>query len=259
MTSVQLKMPQAIGLSAGVVLVFAWLMLASAGGCQRGREPRLDEPSRLVLHAESPKVWAVVPPLNEAGVSAVDVYRVADMFTKEVEQIDGVATLPVNRVIAAKRELEIEAVTTIGEARTLMRVLDADGLIVGTVTAYNPYDPPVLGMAVQLFTDDTRTAGEMLDAHELVRSPTDDGVGITEMAETAPIAQASGVFDASNHQTLAWLREYAEGRTTPDSAYGRRIYLVRMELYTQFVSYRLLRDLLNAEHARRQPAIEPAS
>ena len=73
------------------------------------------------------------------------------------------------------------------------------------------------------------------------------------MIGNTPSSQASGIFDAGNHQTLLWLNEYAASRSAPDSAYGQRIYLYRMDLYTQFAAYRLLHDLLASERARLLP------
>ncbi len=71
-------------------------------------------------------------------------------------------------------------------------------------------------------------------------------------------AQAAGVFDARNHATLGLLREYAAGRTEPDSPFGTEVYLMDIELYTQFVSYWLIHDLLNFERSRLSP-VEVAS
>ena len=77
-----------------------------------------------------------------------------------------------------------------------------------------------------------------------------------EIGPPRPVAQAAGVFDAANHQTLKWLDAYARGRAEPDSAYGQEIYLVRMDLYTQFVCHRLLGELLAQERARLSAAAE---
>jgi hypothetical protein len=74
-----------------------------------------------------------------------------------------------------------------------------------------------------------------------------------ELGPPHPVAQAAGVFDAANHDTLRHLRTYANGRSEPDSAYDEEIYLVSMDLYTQFVCHRLIADLLASERARLTP------
>ena len=38
------------------------------------------------------------------------------------------------------------------------------------------------------------------------------------MGPRNPVAQAAGIFDASSHETLAHLQQYATGRSVPDSA-----------------------------------------
>jgi hypothetical protein len=86
-----------------------------------------------------------------------------------------------------------------------------------------------------------------------VRSPNAEPVALGEIGGPPPLAQATGVFDSRNHQVLAWLREYTRGRTEPHEAFGPDVYLMSMDLYTKFVSYRLIHDLLAFERARISP------
>lgn len=227
----------------------------AVSGCES--TPKLQTPVTLVSPYSERQVWAVAPFINESGVSIVAGDRVADAFTIEAEGIDGIDTLPVNRVIAAMRRLNMNAVTTPGQARLLMNALGADGLIVGTVTAYDPYQPPKFGASVALFTGDVATA-HAIDPVQATRARTDT-VSPGSMPTNAPSAQASGIYDAGNHETLIWLDGYAAGRSEPSSAFGEGIYLVRMDLYTQFAAYRLLNDLLQSERARVLPVQAEAS
>lgn len=224
-------------------------------GCES--TPKLQSPIPLVSPYSERQVWAVAPFINESGVSIVAGDQVADAFTTEAEGIDGIDTLPVNRVIAAMRRLNMNAVTTPAQARQLLNALGADGLIVGTVTAYDPYQPPKFGASVALFTGANATA-RTLDPVQATRARTDD-ITPGSMPTNAPSAQASGIYDAGNHETLIWLDGYAAGRSEPSSAFGDRIYLVRMDLYTQFAAYRLLHDLLQSERARLLPEQVEAS
>jgi len=191
-------------------------------------------------------LWAVAPFTNESGVSTVDGARVADLFAEQTEQVNGIDAVPVNRVIMAMRRLGMQSVSTAAEARTLMNMLGVDGLIVGTVTSYDPYPPPKIGAAIQLFSGPRPGVVSNLDPVEVTRSRT-EVVAMSQMNNTQTAGQASGVFDSQDQQVLLWLDDYAAGRTEPASAYGNRIYLVNMELYTQFVAYRLLHDLLRSE------------
>jgi hypothetical protein len=175
--------------------------------------------------------------------------RIADLFVEQAQQIHGVETLPVNRVLLAMRKLQLRSISSPAEARSLMNALGVNGLIVGTVTSYDPYQPPKLAAAIQLYHSEESDQRSDIDPVELTRARTETPL-LGAMATRDPVAHAAGVFDAANHQTLADLDAYAAGRSEPDSAFGSRIYLVNMEMYTQFVAYRLLCDLLDGERVR---------
>jgi len=196
------------------------------------------------------QLWAVAPFMNESGVSIIDPARVADLYTEELQQVEGIDTVPVNRVLAAMRQLNMPSVSSGADAVALIDALGVDGLIVGTVTAYDPYNPPTLGMAVQLFKPALMQTSQ-IDPRSLTRQASGE-VELGAMSEVDAAAQAAGLFDSRNERTRMWIDEYALGRTPMDSAFGAEVYLVRMELYTKFVSYRLIGQLLASERARMQ-------
>lgn len=211
----------------------------------------ITQPAFLTAPYPHAQLWAVVPFNNESGVSTVRTDRIADAFTEQAEQVEGLSAVPVNRVIAAMRRAGVRSINNPNDALALMNVLGVDGLIVGTISTYDAYQPLKLGAAVQLFERDQQRLSP-IDPIAETRA-TGDHVSMAVMHPTNPVAQASGVFDASNHQVLTWLDQYATGRTELGSAYGKQKYLVSMELYTQFVAYRLLHDLLISEQARIAP------
>jgi hypothetical protein len=249
MTSAQL-MPS--GNDRGSLSWVAWLAAAVltgllANGCGR----TLKQPEVLSTPYPGVQLWAVAPFANESGVSAVDAYRVADLFTQQVQQVDGINTVPVNRVLLAMRHAGLEAVGSSADAMQLIQLLNVDALVVGTVTAWEPYPPPTMGMAVLLFARSGDHPGG-IDPRELVRATSSD-VAPGELGPPGAIAQAAGVFDGRNNETLAWLEAFAIGRIEPDEPFGADVYLMDMELYTQFVSYRLIHDLLGFEQRRLTP------
>ncbi len=249
MTSAQL-MPS--GNDRGSLSWVAWLAAVVlvgglAGGCGR----KLKQPDVLASPYPGVRLWAVAPLANESGVSAVDAYRVADLFTQQVQQVDGINTVPVNRVVLAMRHAGLEAVRSSADAMQLIQLLEVDALVVGTVTAWDPYPPPTLGMAVLLFARSGDHASGV-DPRELVRATSSD-VAPGELGPPGAIAQAAGIFDGRNNETLAWLEAFATGRIEPDEPFGADVYLMDMELYTQFVSYRLIHDLLGFEQRRLTP------
>ena len=232
-----------------LLLLLLWAM--PVAGCVFFHDP-LTPPAALQNPAAQTRLWAVAPFANESGVSIVDSLAIADAFTQQLEQVEGIDTVAVNRVVQAMRAGGMPSVSTQAEALRLIEMLDVDALVVGTVTAFDPYPPPTLGMAVQAFTRPSREARTALDPQALVRAPS-GAAAPGELGAPQATAQAAGVFDARNHQTLTWLAQYAAGRTEPNSAFGADVYLMDMELYTQFVSYRLIHDLLDCERSRQQP------
>mgnify|MGYP006279118049 FL=1 len=220
---------------------------AGLAGCLDG--PRLKPASVLVAPYAAPQAWAVAPLRNESGTSVPDGAAMADALSAELQQIQGVDVVPVNRVIQAMRTAGLDRLETPNEVLAVMNVLNVDGMIVGTITAYDPYRPMTLGLAVELHMRQPGPYGSELDPRTLsMRSSGDAAPG--EYGPTNPVASAAGVYGAEDHRVLESLTLYATGRSEPDSAYGERIYLVSMEWYARFVSHQLLRSLLAQEQAR---------
>src|SRR6185369_9689416 len=117
-------------------------------------------------------LWAVAPLANESGVSTLDASKVSDALAGAVGQARGMGAIPVNRVFAAMAAKNITFIRTPQDARIVADALGVDGLIVGSVTAYDPYDPPKLGLNLALFQREKPEASS-LDPKALQRSYTD--------------------------------------------------------------------------------------
>lgn len=191
------------------------LLVAAGGGCDN--QNKLQSPATLKSPLPRESVWAVAPFLNESGVSTADGARVADQMAKVVEEADGLSCVAVNRTLAAMQSLRLPAVTSDQDAARLCAALGVDGLLIGTITLWDPYPPPKEGLAVQLYL---REKG------------------------AAPVAQASGIFDSSNHAVLADLKAYAASRYQPGAPYGADIYQVEMSRYSEFAAHQVLAQLL---------------
>lgn len=224
-----------------VWFICGFFMLIGMGSCHHSETVN-------VPYARS-QLWAVAPPINESGVSIVQTDRVADLLTEEVQRVPGINAIPVNRVIAAMNQLNITAVHSVGDARALMGLLGLDGILVGTVTAYDPYRPPKLGMALELHVFTPHRRRYWGDPNDLVRSPTGEPSANANITPN-PVAQVAGIFDAEHTETQQLLESYANHHPIPENAYGDDIYLVRMDLYTQFVCHQLINELLRTEQAR---------
>jgi hypothetical protein len=196
-------------------------------------------------------VWAVVPFRNESGVSSVDTLGIADDFVVTIDDVVGLQCIPLNRTIAGLRALGMAGVASDADARALMAVLQVDGLVVGTVTAYDPYRPIELGVAAQLYSAASRspTAADPDTLTLAIREST----GADQGSNIGPSAQFSRVYSGSNHEVIARVRDFAAGRHQPKSGFRDEIYLSSMTTFRRFVAFEVVGGLISIE----RPAVSP--
>jgi hypothetical protein len=197
-------------------------------------------------------LWAVVPLANESGTTIVDPLRVTDALTNRITETRGLTALPVNRTIGAMRTLGLTQVTSVADARAIAKALGVDGVIVGSITGWDPYDPPKVGLSLALFAREgrLRTGDQWLDPVALEMSFTDQAMLPAALIGQEPTTVVAGHLDAANHETLMEVRRYAEGRHDYDAALGWRRYTASMDLYTDFAAYWAIRGLLDEERLR---------
>ena len=218
-------------------------------GC--GSPPELVPPGVVVSPYAAEAAIAVVPLRNESGASFVDSDALTDRVIAELAAARGLTCLPLNRTIEAMRALDLPAVRTPIEANQLARAMGVDGIVAGTITAYDPYDPPVLGLSLALYAQPSlggESGGPLNDPRLLSFQATD--AGYTGAASDEPAAVESVHLDARSHDVLLALRRYAEGRTAKGTALDWRGYNASMDLYTRFGAHEAVRGLLDREWLR---------
>lgn len=241
--------------SEQVPLLTAALLLIT--GCAlfspRGADPLLSPyPTR--------RVWAVAPLRNESGSTQADGWAIADHLVKQLENARHLDVLPVNRVLAAMDALKLPQVRSPNEAKQLLRTLGVDALVVGTITAYDPYDPPRLGLAIELYIDQNVEHFDSIDVRGLTRAATAVGPLPGPASVREPTSTVSAVFDAADPMVRRKLQRYAIDRgQVPDKDFWH-LYRVSMDLYSEFVSYVMSWRLLRAEAQRiaTPTTLEPA-
>ena len=193
------------------------------------------------------QVWAIAPLANESGVSHVDRLAITDGLVLEAASIRGVDVLPLNRTLETMLSLNIglDGIPNEEEYRELCQVLNADAILVGTIIAYDPYQPLRFGSSLQLIRNEGATAPAGIDSRALSMSLG----GASETVMRAPVQsrpiQSSGIFDTENHDVLARMATYSNGRSTHDPARGDiGLYHLDMDDYAEFVSHQLLERLL---------------
>ncbi len=240
--------------SKQVLLLIATALLI--GGCSllegRGADP---------LHSPylTRRVWAVAPLRNESGSLQADGQSLADDLVGHLENASNLDVLPVNRVLAAMEALDIAEVSTPAEAKQLLRALGVDGLVVGTITAYDPYDPPKLGLAVELYVNEQVEYYDSLNVRALAQASTDPGTLPDPPALIQPINSVSAVLDASDPVVRKRLMRYAVNRGQVKETGSWHLYRISMDLYSDFASYVMSWRLLRAETLRVTPPEKQAS
>jgi hypothetical protein len=216
------------------------------------------------------KLWAVAPLRNESGTLEVDGAALADDLSRQLENASHIDVLPVNRVIAAMELLGPQGLSDPRAADRLIELLNVDGLVVGTVSHYDPYDPPKLGMALELFVSERirREHADAIDIQQLSRAATDGQATPRHTRPRAePTSSVSGFYDAAAPDVRRKMQHYATNRDSmdwPNDDPIKRIlipqtdphwhhYRISMDLYREFVSYAMARRLLEAESRRLTP------
>ena len=189
------------------------------------------------------RTLAVAPAVNLSGSRDFDVLAVSDSLFEELQQVGGLNVLPLNKTLAAMQRLGIHSIDSPEMAQRLAEFLGADGMVVPAVTAYDPYNPPKVGMILQLYT-----APHAFFTSMPTTMPDPSNTGASN--EHQPVSQVAAVFNASNQTVLRELRDFAQGRTQYDSALLDEKFLMDADAYMRFVCHAMVRRLIEVEKAR---------
>lgn len=237
-------------------LLLSCILLGCSGCNSTDKRDRFNVPGVIVAPYDTTQgevLWAVIPPRNESGVSSVREDVMGDTIVAAVQGIRGVRCLPINRTLEVMRQTGIHQITSTNEAMTLANALGVDGIIAGSITAYDPYDPPVLGLALALYSRPgamQRGSQTDLDTRALTMAYTDFGGFDGSRFSGDPVNSVSQHLDARDHAVLMDLKRYAEGRSDSNSALRWRVYTASMDLYTQYVAHHTVGRLIDEEWLR---------
>jgi hypothetical protein len=165
-------------------------------------------------------------------VKEVDPILQADLLFQQLQEVQGLTVIPVNRTAEAMMALHLEKIQSPQQAQFLCQMLGCDGLVVATVTSYDPYDPPKMGAALQLF-----------------HRPSGPTTAATQPA--TEILQTVGMYDAENGSVRDSLIRYAHGRNDPVGPYAVKEYFVNMDRFGDFVYHQLIAEMLKSPRLRQ--------
>lgn len=228
--------------------ILAVVIVAILTGCA-DREPPYGKEARMELEGSRRQIWAVAPAVNLSGIRQVDPLLQADILYSQLQQVENLTVVPVNRVVEVYASLKIDQVQSPEQAALVCDFLGCDALVIPTVTIYDPYMPPKFGGSLQLFgKPGWYVRPGNVDPRELARraSPPPG-----ESVPQADFLQAVGMFDAANGTTRDALNFYASGRHDPVGPLGAREYMVSMDRFCGFAYFVLTRDLIQQLRNRR--------
>jgi len=236
----------------GPGFILGLLLLA---GCS-ARGPAAEITARLDSPYPEDRLWAAVPLRNDSGVSVLDPLVVTDTLVNEMERVHRIRTLPLDRTLEAMAAADLQRVESPADVAVLMRTLDVDGLVTGSITAWDPYPPTSMGLALQLHVRPDLAAplrtgpnGAELDVRTLATSAA--GSPIPGDGASGPARSgASGHYDARENRTRLAVERFASGRTVAETPVAWERYLRVMDLFTEFACHAVLEDLLEAERVR---------
>ena len=239
------------------------MLVLSMGGCVYEQTPPGAEP--LVSPYAERRVWAVAPLRNESGSLNADGLVMADHLARQLENASHVDVVPVNRVLRAMEVLELPAITTEAHVQSVMQLLNVDGLVVGSITAYDPYDPPKLGLAIELFDGGRAATLDAIDTRDLTRAATAEQSSPYARGGAQPMSRRDGVasgvsifLDAATADVRDKLKLYGGDRGGENHhPEGWHRYRISMDLYSEFVSYVASWRLMRAEARRLQELAGP--
>jgi hypothetical protein len=197
----------------------------------------------------APKTLAVAPALNTSGTTSFDPVRVSDLAASELCTFTGVRVVAVNRVLAAMTNRGLDAIRSPEDALQVAEDVGADGMIVFAVTEYDPYDPPIVGLTMQLYAPSDPFRPDWIDPVEVSRRPT-PATGVAARPAGSPWAEFQQVFNASHGDVVADVKTYARSRDADDRPYGWRKYLVSQEHYLRFCLHAAMAELLETPGAQ---------
>jgi len=191
---------------------------------------------------------AVAPAMNFSGSSQWDPVRMGDLMASELSQVPGINVVGVNRVLAVLARQGRDRIASPAHALEVCDQLGVDAILVFAITEYDPYDPPVIGLAAQLYGPRPREMGfDPVAASRQARPFPADGPTPDALR---PWAQTQRTYNAAAESTQKAVEEYGRTRDAERSPLGWRKYLASQELYMRFCCHKTLCDLMEQEQNR---------
>ena len=236
---------------AGLLLVAGIGIALSAWGC----DAVSISPVRVTNEHLGRLAIAVAPAMNFSGSADFDPNRVADLMASELGYVDRIDVIPLSRTLAVLARQGRTEIESPGHALEVARQLGADALLLFAITEYQPYEPPVVGIAAQLYGVQRRDRGGHVDPIRVTREASSFG-DAGGAGRFGLLAQSEQVFDASHDSVVKRIQGYDHQRRADASPFGWRKVVVSQTEYLRFCCHETVRALM--ERRIEFPENEPA-
>jgi hypothetical protein len=176
------------------------------------------------------QVVAILPVVNRCGAAGFDQAAFGDALAAEF----------VKHGFRVLRPRDLEPLESALRTR-------ADALVACALTDFDPYDPPRVGLAVQMLRSSARSMSSV-DVDRLVSSASwHAGPYELQRGHAANVlALFEDIADARDRRTRGEIATYAQSRVSDFN--GEREILAVQSRYLQFVANRIVRRLLGTSH-----------
>ncbi len=192
----------------------------------------------------------VAPVMNFSGANDIDMMRITDLLFSELQQIEGVTVIPVNRTLAAMAADHLDTIETPEQAVSLAGRLGADATIVTAITEYNPFYPPTVGLAMQIYGFNATGRRVLIDPVSLERQAAPIRITSDLDRSRLPKNQISRIYNGTDKKTVSDVKRFAKQRGTGISPFGWDLYMRSQEKYLRFVFNMAITEMFQKEAIR---------
>lgn len=213
-----------------------------------------------ILHNSMRGVETVVvaPMMNLSANANVDTIEVTKRFISELQQVGDIDVVPMGRVYQYLADNNMATVGSPEEARALAEVFKAQATIVGAVTEYDPYDPPRMGLAIQVYSAGAEPPALGEGGFDPVNSARAAApFPVADDAAGRPKDMIIGVFSGRDVEVMQLAKVYASRRSADGSPYGWRRFLIDQHEFQRLCCYGVIREMMGeAGRQEQKPAIK---
>jgi len=188
----------------------------------------------------------VVTEFRDWSGYGLDGWKVADFFASELSQAGFYDVLPVMQVKATSAAANLDSKDP-ESALAIARSMEADAVILGGITTYEPYIPKRVGLSAVMLTAGADLSEEGVRA---IMELEQTGRAMDAFSPSGPaglLAYQARIFDASHNELVEEAKAYAAQRKGRQGPLGWRAYLEITEEFLRFACNRLVRQMLTEQ------------